>query len=697
MNILGVANYSKETVGLRQPDKIANQQFKLVYIYPMLFSSYFSTELQEIIRRFVTISFLREILISNSLNLITTASNFQRPNTDTAQLIGRAFLTADNQNVDTISTPTNYQAQHDQYALQNKVHEKTGIIKRYLETDPRTKKLLPYIELITLNNLITVPVISGTKHFSADAQALMFILVIAAATNTPLNKVENVDKIISLLKNTSEAEWFKLLGNLLRSNFSARERWVKQIRTRYPRIQLNSFLNSILTGVEGKVNAPRGLQTISRWAGLSSNLNKDTEQEQRNLSNANIQEDNSERDSIFNILKLAKKSLDDVRLNFRFMLDPQMLRNQIGLDISNSTMENTMVKLNPDQYRIFTKMHDRFIELLSMPGSILLSSVTNTLYPVTSADDSINFLELQEKHINVNLSRDIRRIIQDTISKEITNSLSSIKPDEVQEKIALIKSICNSMSDVDNIINEEFKKVSDVVLPSRNFSQYQFETFVSGLHRLASVFGSMNKRFESSFSQLILQNASVILKMCKTTIYTHIENFIRDITRMTGYQSTLEATLNVPSETVDRIYIPQVTDTIFTVFYFFFLYRLQSTICEYVQIIDLKLDTVINDVLSFPNYVLVIPMEILLAVYTAYTSQNLKNLLSGGNIKDLSHYNDNYVRGIIKFLSDRLKIPSIIVIDEDKKIVHYKFMYMSSAEKINYNSLTSFIRNSINS
>src|SRR6056297_1268501 len=66
--------YSKATVGLRQPQKILDQQFKLVFIYPMLIDTKLS-KYTNLIRSFISTSMLKEIYTSNSLNIISMAGN----------------------------------------------------------------------------------------------------------------------------------------------------------------------------------------------------------------------------------------------------------------------------------------------------------------------------------------------------------------------------------------------------------------------------------------------------------------------------------------------------------------------------------------------------------------------------------------------------------------------------------------------
>ena len=52
----------------------------------------------------------------------------------------------------------------------------------------------------------------------------------------------------------------------------------------------------------------------------------------------------------------------------------------------------------------------------------------------------------------------------------------------------------------------------------------------------------------------------------------------------------------------------------------------------------------------------------------------------------------NNIKGMMRYLRTRMKIPSLIVYDEQRKDVYYQFMFMSSPEKISNTALDSFIK-----
>ena len=706
MNVPGIVNYSKETVGLRQSDKIQNQQFKLIYAYPLIFADVISPQLRDACRKFQTVSYLREIIVNNSLNIITAAANanpdYAQQN-NVAQLIGNALLTGGSSNTNTTYQPVTNQSINT-YELQRRVQEKTQLIKKYLETDPRTKKLMPAIEIITLKNLIDVPLIVGTKGFTVSSQSMLYILAIAVVTQTPMDKISNIENIIRKLKTTKEEDWFRLLTSLTKNNKSFRERQIESFKTNYPglrsSLQLNKLTNWLLKGFEGNARETG----VNKLLGL--HISKDKAGEQKDLA-AKQEPNTKELNNIFNILKLTKNTLDDTLLNFKFVLDPVMLKNQIGLDTSNNTMETTVTKFSTGQKQVFMKMYDKFMELIATPGSLFLNSAFNTLYPSPTVNlnpnpqnpdqylptnTNINFLELKEKHFDVKLSGNIKKLIFDTFSKEISNSLGSISPDEAKEKVSLVKSVCESMDQVDSIMMLEINDFTrNSILRSTNFSEDELNGFTEGITRLANNFGSMNKRFENVFSQLVNNSAS-LLKLVQIEIYTNLENFFREITDRPNYTPMMTYLFGTEIDKVKRIYIPQITDTLFIIFYFFFLYRLQAAICSLVVDIDLELDSKINDVFEFPNYTLVLPLDIISGIQSAHMANNFEQLISGSDVSVISSLNDNYVKGMVKFLVKRLRIPSIMVFDDKKKEIWYQFMFMTAPEKMSLQTLDSFIK-----
>ena len=129
---------SKSTRGLKQSDVIKDQQFKLVYVYPMLVDSTLG-KYSDLFRNFLTTTMLKEIFISNSLNLVNIASQIHPLVDEKGNAVDiRSTLTSGSS--DNIFGGSGFQQHPLDYMkseLAVKIHEKTAIIRKLLNADPR--------------------------------------------------------------------------------------------------------------------------------------------------------------------------------------------------------------------------------------------------------------------------------------------------------------------------------------------------------------------------------------------------------------------------------------------------------------------------------------------------------------------------------------------------------------------------------
>ena len=169
MNVSG-REYSKSTTGLRQPKNIKDQQFKLVFIYPMLVDSKLS-KYTDLLRSYISTNMLKEIYTSNALNILSMASSI-------SPLIDENGNIVDVEGGDSDSSRMGEKRltqQSVRYEVEQRVKEKTYHIKRLLDVDPQLKQYKPFLEMITLNNFIDVPVIVGTKAYPVDQFIFTFL------------------------------------------------------------------------------------------------------------------------------------------------------------------------------------------------------------------------------------------------------------------------------------------------------------------------------------------------------------------------------------------------------------------------------------------------------------------------------------------------------------------------------------------
>src|SRR6056297_1323056 len=197
MNVSG-REYSKSTTGLRQPKNIKDQQFKLVFIYPMLVDNNLA-KYTDLLRSYISTNMLKEIYTSNALNIISMASSISPLIDENGNIVDVEGGDTDTQRMG----EKRLTQQSVKYDVEQRVKEKTYQIKRLLDVDPQLKQFKPFLEMITLNNFIDVPVIVGTKSFNVDSFVFLFLFTIAISSkgNLSMSNYSDIEKMFRVIKN----------------------------------------------------------------------------------------------------------------------------------------------------------------------------------------------------------------------------------------------------------------------------------------------------------------------------------------------------------------------------------------------------------------------------------------------------------------------------------------------------------------
>lgn len=224
MNIGYTPRYSEIIRGLKQSSSIKDQDNKLIFTFPILCEKSVSSNLQ-LIRKFISVSILKELIVNNSINIIKLSSYVpgygeteKSINAQEIMVNSMKGLNSLNNSQSISDIRANMYNDSDlaqrKYELQNKINEKTAYIQQFLESDAKLKNLLPYIEILTLNNFINVPVIVGTKGYPMEQAPLFLIILGSLGTNKPLNSPNNVSYIIAEYKKYKPEEFWKILNTL---------------------------------------------------------------------------------------------------------------------------------------------------------------------------------------------------------------------------------------------------------------------------------------------------------------------------------------------------------------------------------------------------------------------------------------------------------------------------------------------------
>ena len=711
MNITGQSQYSKIVAGLRDPKThLAGQDLNLIFVYPILLPNKLPDlrNVETIIRNFISTTFLKEIFIQNTISMISLANQIQPlsdesgmkidPNTTIAQVIQNVQATGSSAGMvrsDTSSPNYNVSSGYrDQ--IQRKINEKTAVIQKIVKTDPVMSKLNPYIEMITMGNLIDVPVIVGTKTFQVDTLSLIHILLASIAMDKKLNHVDNLNFICDKLNGLNEEQYWLLLNNLAAADKSFNMwQWTKELG--------------------GKIGdkIPNVSQFVGKQTGkIGSFLSGIKSSTQNFAGNKNEFVENPS----FDILRILKTKLDETKLFFRFVLDRDFLKSQIGLNPydANGAKTKLISDLFPDLQRASSSTIPGFQDALSSTGLSALRSSVTLVEPEPLMSDNIDLLDLIRNEINEKLIIGISQSNKDLYEK-IAEGLNKTNFDTTKGDVNIIKNL--SSFDTGDEIQKVGSKLQNE-LPV-NFSDSQYEQFLQTLDQAGQLSVLKSKQIENIITGFgdVRQDIMKILNEIRSMIRNQIKVIFDNCTRQyissgtVGMSHLPRVTVRTNDKRTMADVIQGIIPTLITYlteyFYFLFLSSVKLSIKKFMMKVEISIDTASNDVTEWPNYTLVLPIEIVSALHAAMVSKGWYNLttntktgikltseeLAKGNV---IHVTDNYVKGIVKFVSMKLGVPNFIVIDSKKGDVYYKLMNQSGINKTKLSTLETFVTESLN-
>ena len=171
---------------IRQPSRLEESN-SLVFMYPFIIDKYLERKWGNVLRDFFTTQFLSQIKISNVLNITSSASRHTIDDSQITKLENPAEMMAQSDALGLLSNrPPPQQQQFQQYYNQLAKHEYQDKIDRFREfikdqvrIDPRFSETRPIISNITIENLIDIPLIIGTKSSGINSMCLFWILFFA--------------------------------------------------------------------------------------------------------------------------------------------------------------------------------------------------------------------------------------------------------------------------------------------------------------------------------------------------------------------------------------------------------------------------------------------------------------------------------------------------------------------------------------
>lgn len=693
MNISGAPMYSKEVDAMRNPMAHSDINNKLVFLYPMGIEKTIATTphtsivkgeantLEKLLRSFFSISVLKEIFASNALNLIKTASTYQ-PNINqepvSKQLIGsmlRGDVSSRYDGTVYSSTQTTYNP-IDSATLQNKVNTKIKDIKNLIKSNQRLRKLNPFMEVITLQNMMDVPVIVGTWPYQMDMTALFTLLSAAIVARKRLDKWENVKYLLNSIRRSPDDSIYKMLQvviNVEKNNSVP-----------------GSVLNTSLIGGE-----PDDFTKLKQQI-----FNAEDEKTKNNLINR-YDELTSDYAKTY-IYNLKQDKLKELEISFMYLLDPDRLAARNGLSREVGQASQAVKRLSPQTELLFNRTRQQITDFLSGADS-LFSSIYMLFSPVAPingvwTENSMNYLSMRNRFID-SVSSNF-----DVFFSTLKSNFETLLSDSVDSASASIKKIKQSC----DVAKEEFissinlfhKTMNDNKIPP-SFNINMVQNFAVGVDKLSGKYRTIHKNVLYSLRQFFGDD---VINIVESSFKELIDNAIDSYFQPFGLTSTPDTNLQariyalnsenpgLVTERIHRQLLLQLTLATKLIMETIFLSIFKINLCDFVEVADVEFEVTKADVLDPINYCLVIPLELAQALFIIYTKRNWKNAVisSGAGFNPLNSGNSKQV---VKLLAQQLGIPNFIVMDNKKGEVLFSFKYLqNNVEKLKLTAVDTFVK-----
>lgn len=691
MNLTGVPNYQREVGVMRNPTQSHDVLNKLVFIYPFgidqsIMNLPFVTATKgdadtigDAMRSFFSISILKEIFTSNVLNLVKTASTYQRNKKiqDKSTTLINNLLRGNTRDTYGYSYPPGYEPNDiDSAELQSKVNQKFEQIKQSLRVDQRLKKLLPFMQVITLQNLLDVPVITGTAPFQLDSAALFALLSTAITTRTKLDDWGGVRKLTRKLQSMPDATVDQMIDILNKAESIDPPKDLDRDLYSRELIQLTNRLNQTNdAGIQRRIQA----QINDLKNRYSSNF----------------------------IANLKDNKMKELERNLMLMMDPKTLSVRYGLSNDVAQASYVAKKVSPQTNLLFDRTHQQFVDSLAGLDPIFLSFYM-ALSPIEATDTSWNTDYLTLKNNFVNKLMETFDTFMGQLKEHFDKKISANIEESSLTVAAMTKSCDNAREDFSATMNLINREISGNQL-SPSFSRSELERFSSVVDKITSIITSVQLNTEKSLIQFLGRDtATAVFTSIGTLINDAIDVFVRKFNRTGDPTNKMQARLFAAFEKdidqdlgqfqmllqrTHRAFLTTVTESMKIICTTMFLLIFKLNLCEFVEVADVEFGIAQSDVLDLPNYCLSIPIEVAQALFMIYTTKNWKNAAISKGAGGWNPLNMSYIKGIVKLLRLQLGIPNLMVFDRQKNELYYSFQYMGAiTEKIKLPALDIFVK-----
>jgi len=617
-----------------QPGNINDKS--LVFAYPFLIDKGLEGKYGELLRDFFAIQFINQIKESSIINITTSAISAGGSYTSTGDSLNPAETLARSmghlQQAPDRGREYNYDV-IDKRDYQDKLYQFQRFIQNQVYNDPKYADLKPLISSVTVENLLDVPLIVGSKSYGIDTNVLFWIMFIATGALSPntLASIELCDK-------------------------QAIER-LKNVMFRMDKNNYNKFF-SIEVPTVTKPAAPKYARILDAFP-----------------------------DKFSHGLKQFGYALDSDQWKQQISVNPT---NSFTVSINNVITDNPQLKAN-----VINNASALFMGLFSNDIIPLLHSTIHILVADTEIDYNRQINDVTNKANSV--ARQIFQAISDSIEASFENKNENQLDHlfDKQEKMCDINNRIAVSSILEKVKTAYFSMTSNNVdyfrfMETMNVSASQMNGYVATLISHISELGTDTGRIDA----LLKESRDKLEESFKGLLNTVSPTTIVNGLIVPVINARIHSILGTPDYNVE-IFKQNVVENLTTISQFLSLYVYFSYNCEYLEQIRAKVQVARNTAIQFPNYCLVLPATVVYKVYMAMAIADLKadRDMSNTDVSKNFKITEQSIINMVRSLSQKLKIPNIIVIDEKTNSIYYRWMFHNPGffAKMSINNLSSYI------
>ncbi len=714
---------------IRQPTKL-EESSSLVFIYPMIIDKYLERKWGLLLRDFFTTQFMSQIKISNVLNITSQASRHSVTSGDAERIENAAertaqsslgLLTANHQPSTDLSQQ--YYGQMAKHEYQDKINQFRYFIRDQIMIDPRFADTRPIISNITIENLIDVPLIIGTKMSGVQSIPLFWILFFATGQyREDFDKEEITDpddptkiKTFTRSLRMDRPQSFEYIARMIKDVAGPKYQNYEQFLTKIAQIPAN-------TGPGNRISAAVHAAPTEIDRAIKV------------FTNATNERYYSEE---IGFSRNAAVSINNAYLDSTDLAASTRIRAQ---NLFTSFLSNYVIPITQSAVHTVVGIDEVNINAkLSMLGSNLLSTFMGTY-------------SILDSQIKASLMSQI----SDNNSEASLNQLSSI------ERMCEANSRLSVISQLEALRNISFGLTStraDIInfIEQLSRSAAQFQVYQQGLisnllsmsmgvddakKELDSLARDGNKSIQEQFYKFFTEasrdynddNAQ------KTAIMQRQRNadgtdgpLIQQNTRLGMFLTNIPGG-NIRNQNVNiETYIQQICTSLGSICSFMAYYTFFSYLCEYMGEIKAKVEIQKKDALDFPNYCLVFRKEVIESLYGALAAANYKKSKEQEDYQKKQDHEANTpiimkramnfvdqkvlrnskkeepkkptndftsfkiheteIMNMIRVLNNRLNIPNMIVVDDKTDTIYYKWMYSGgNIMKLTYSTVQNYVK-----